>query len=817
MSRSISLLDETEIVIIGGGVIGCSVAYHLTLLGYKDVHLLERKELTCGTTWHAAGLVGQLRATSNLTRMAQYTSDLYRDLETQTEHATGFRQTGSLGCAASDARWEEMLRGGSMARNLGLECEIYTPEQVKERWPLLETGDLSGAIYLPSDGQTNPIDTTRAMAAVARENGALIHEGVKVDDILHEDGKITGVRTALGNIKARKVVLCGGMWSRDLAAACGVTVPLHAAEHFYIVTEGINELPSDMPVIRDPDNSIYIKEDAGKLLVGAFEPIAKPWGHQGISEDFCFDELPPDLDHFEPFLMNAMHRIPLLEQTGIRTFFNGPESFTPDDRYLLGEAPNLKNLFVATGFNSIGIQSAGGAGKVLADWIDRGEPPMDIWDVDIRRVMPFQSNRQYLYDRTIESLGLLYQMHWPYRQPETARNVRKSPLHDRLSTVGACFGVQAGWERANWYATDGMKAEYEYSFGRQNWFDQSAAEHMAVREAVGLFDQSSFAKYQIEGRDAESFLNRLSTANMSVPDGKVVYTQWLNDRGGIEADLTITRFSRTRYLVVTSGASQIRDLHWLTSHIRDDEHIVATDVTSAYGVLGIMGPNSRALLASLTPDDMSDKGFPFATSREIDLGYARVRATRITYVGELGWELYIPTEFMQDVYDRIVEAGDTFGLKHAGHHAMDSLRIEKAYRHWGHDITDEDTPLEAGLAFTIDWDKPGGFMGREALLKQKEDGYSKRLLVFTLEDKNVLLYHDEPIWQDGKRVGYISSGAYGHAVGGPIGLGYVKYEGCFDKEALLSSSFEIEIAGKKYTASASLSPLYDPKSLNIRS
>ncbi len=817
MSRPINIPDEAEIVIIGGGVIGCSVAYHLTLLGYKDVHLLERKELTCGTTWHAAGLVGQLRATSNLTRMAQYTSDLYQDLETQTEHATGFRQTGSLGCAATDARWQEMLRGGSMARNLGLDCEIYTADEVKERWPLLETGDLSGAIYLPSDGQTNPIDTTRAMAAVARENGARIHEGVKVEDILHEEGSITGVKTDAGDIKAKKVVLCGGMWSRDLAAACGVTVPLHAAEHFYIVTEGIDELPSNMPVIRDPDNSIYIKEDAGKLLVGAFEPIAKPWGHKGISDDFCFDELPPDLDHFEPFLMNAMARIPLLEKAGIRTFFNGPESFTPDDRYLLGEAPNMKDLFVATGFNSIGIQSAGGAGKVLADWIHLGEPPMDMWDVDIRRVMPFQSNRHYLYDRTVESLGLLYQMHWPYRQPETARNVRQSPLHDRLVSTGACFGELAGWERPNWYAAGDMKAEYEYSFDRQNWFERSAEEHRAVRETVGLFDQSSFSKFTLEGPDAETVLNRLSTANMSVPIGKVVYTQWLNHKGGIEADLTITRLAKDRYLIVTGCGSQVRDLHWLKKHIRTEEFAIPTDVTSAYAVLGVMGPNARALLSSLTTDDLSHEGFPFGTSKEIDLGYARVWATRITYVGELGWELYIPAEFARNVYDAITAAGDKFGLKHAGYHAMDSLRIEKAYRHWGHDITDEDTPLEAGLAFTIDWEKPGGFIGKEALLKQKEEGYSKRLLVFALEDKDALLFHDEPIWRDGKRVGYISSGGYGHVTGGPIGLGYVKYEGRFDKEALLSSQYEIEIAGRKYPASASLSPLYDPKSTKIRS
>jgi glycine cleavage system T protein len=812
MSRTVSLPQSADIIIIGGGVIGCSVAYHLALLGYKDVHLLERKDLTCGTTWHAAGLVGQLRATSNLTRMAQYTSDLYRDLETTTDYSTGFKQNGSLGCAMTEGRWEELRRGASMARNLGLECEIFTPEEIKNRWPLITTEDLLGAIFLPSDGQTNPIDTTRAMASVARDNGAHIHEGVKVENIQHRDGKITGVETDHGPISAKKVVLCGGMWSRDIAAAIGVSVPLHAAEHFYVVTEGIDGLPNDLPVLRDPDHSIYIKEDAGKLSIGAFEPVAKPWGHNGISEDFCFDELPPDLDHFEPFLMNAMQRMPILEKTGIRTFFNGPESFTPDDRYLLGEAPNMENLFMATGFNSIGIQSAGGAGKVLADWIDQGEPTMDLWDVDIRRTMPFQSNRQYLYDRTKESLGLLYQMHWPFRQPETARNVRKSTLHDRLEQAGACFGEQAGWERPNWYATDGMKAEYKYSFGRQNWFDNAAAEHTAVRETVGLFDQSSFAKYLVQGANAEAFLNRLSTANLSVENGKVVYTQWLNARGGIEADLTITRLSQSCFMVVTASGSQVRDLHWINKQITEKDHVTATDVTSAYAVLGIMGPNSRALLSSLTSSDLSNKAFPFGTSQEIDLAYAKVQATRITYVGELGWELYIPTEFAQNVYDTIVAAGQKHGLKHTGYHAMDSLRIEKGYRHWGHDITDEDTPLEAGLAFTIDWDKPEGFIGKDALLKQKQEGYGKRLLIFTLRDKDATLLHDEPIWRDGKRAGNISSAAYGHTVGGAVGLGYVKYDGRFDKSALLASTYEIEIAGVKYPASASLSPLYDPKS-----
>ncbi len=816
MARVINLPSETEIVIIGGGVIGCSTAFHLTQLGYKDIHLLERRELTCGTTWHAAGLVGQLRATSNMTKLAQYTSDLYRDLESISGFATGFKQNGSIGVAPTEARWEEMLRGADMARNLGLECITLTPEEIHERNPLVYTDDLIGGLLLPSDGQTNPIDTTRAMAAAARQNGAKIHEGVTVTAILDDDGIVTGVATDHGEIKAKKVVLAGGMWSRDLAATCGVSVPLHAAEHFYVVTEPMENLPTDFEVLRDPENSIYIKEDAGKLLIGSFEPVAKPWGHNGIPEDFSFDELPPDLDHFEPFLYNAMKRIPALENTGIHTWFNGPESFTPDDRYMLGETDTVKNLFVASGFNSVGIQSAGGAGKVLADWIHNGEPPMDLWDVDIRRMMPFQQNKTYLYDRTVEALGLLYQMHWPFRQPETARNVRKSPLHDRLAAKGACFGVNSGWERPNWYANEGQEAVYEYSFGKQNWFENSKAEHLAVREDVALFDQTSFSKYRVEGRDAEKLLNRLSTNDMSVEPGKLVYTQWLNNHGGIEADLTVTRLSKTAFMVVTSCATQMRDLDWLKKHIQEDEHVVATDMTSAYSVVGLMGPKSRALMQALSPTDFSNEAFPFATMQEIDLGYARVMASRITYVGELGWEIYIPAEFTQDIFDLIVQKGKDFNLKLAGYHAMDSLRLEKAYRHWGHDITDEDTPLEAGLGFTVKWDKPGGFIGREALLAQKEAGIQKRLIQFKLSDPDVMIYHNEPILRDGEYAGYIASGAYAHSLGCSVGMGYIKI-GKLDKDSLYASRYEIEVAGKRIEVTPSISPFFDPKSERVKS
>ncbi len=809
---------EAKVVIVGGGIVGCSLAYHLAKRGCGDVVLLERRQLTCGTTWHAAGLVGQLRATQNLTRLAQYTAGLYRSLGEETGQETGFKQRGSLALATTEERFEELKRGASMAHCFGLEVEVLTPAEAKKLWPLMDVGDLAGAVFLPKDGQTNPVDTAQALAKGAKTGGVRILENSPVTAILHRNGRATGVRTPQGEIAAETVVISAGMWSRELAASVGVTLPLHAAEHFYIVTEPIPGLPSTLPVLRDPDSRAYFKEDAGKLLIGWFEAVAKPWGMDGIPESFCFDQLPADLEHIEPLIEQAVRRVPALAKTGIQLFFNGPESFTPDDRYLLGEAPELKNLFVAAGFNSIGIQSAGGAGKVLADWILDGHPPMDLWDVDVRRAMPFQRNRRYLRDRTVETLGLLYDMHWPFRQVESARGVRKSALHDRLAARGACFGELAGWERANWFAPAGVEPEYRYSYGRQNWFEHSAAEHRAVREAVGLFDQSSFAKYVVQGADAERVLNRICANEVAVPPGRVVYTQWLNERGGIEADLTVTREAEDRYFIVTSAASQTRDFAWLKRHIPDDARAAAVDVTSAYAVLSLMGPRSRELLQSLTPDDLSNAAFPFGTSREIDLGYARVRATRITYVGELGWELYIPTEFALGAYDAIIAAGEPYGLRQAGYHALNSLRIEKAYRHWGHDITEEDTPLEAGLGFAVSWRKPGGFIGRDALLRQKETGGLKRRLVtFALEDPAPMLYHSEPIWRDGKLAGRLTSAMFGHTVGRAVGLGYVEAGGEGATDAYIAQAkFEIEIAGDRIPAKAALGALYDPKSERVK-
>lgn len=812
-----SIPSHARVVIVGGGIVGCSVAYHLARRGCADVLLLERRQLTCGTTWHAAGLVGQLRATQNLTRLAQYTTGLYEGLERETGQATGFRQVGSVAVAASEPRFEELKRGVSMARCFGLEAQILTAGEARERWPLLSIDGVVGAVYLPKDGRTNPVDTTQALARGARMRGARIVEGVKVTGILRAHGRVTGVATEAGEVRADVVVNCAGMWGREVGALADVSVPLHAAEHFYIVTQPIPDLPADLPILRDADARSYFKEDAGKLLVGWFEPVAKPWATEGIPEGSAFEQLPPDLAHIEPLFAGAMRRVPILETTGVQVFFNGPESFTPDDRYLLGEAPELRGLYVAAGFNSIGIQSAGGAGKVLADWILDGHPPFDLWDVDIRRCAPFQRNRRYLRDRTVEVLGLLYAMHWPYHQAQSARGVRKSALHDRLAAAGACFGEVAGFERANWFAAPGEQPRYEYSFGPQNWFGACAAEHRAVREAVGLFDQSSFAKFVLKGRDAARVLGRLCANEVDVAVGRIVYTQWLNERGGIEADLTVTREAEDSYLIVTSCATQTRDFQWLTRGIPDDARAVAVDVSSGYAVLGLMGPKSRELLSTLTDADLSSAAFPFGTSRIIDVGYARVRASRITYVGELGYELYIPTEFAQSVYDVIIGAGARFGLRLAGYHALNSLRIEKAYRHWGHDISDEDTPLEAGLAFAVAWQKPGGFLGRDALLEQRASGVRRRLAAFALERTDRLLYHNEPIWRNGELVGKISSGMFGHTLGAPLGLGYVAAGGeRVSDDWVAAGHYEIEVAAERVPARVSLRPFYDPASERVK-
>ncbi|EEW25386.1 FAD dependent oxidoreductase [Rhodobacter ferrooxidans] len=763
-------------VIIGGGVSGCSVAYHLAKAGWTDIVLLERKQLTCGTTWHAAGLIGQLRGSANMTRLAKYSADLYVKLEAETGVATGMRQVGSISVALTAARHEELLRQATVARIFDVEVHEISPAEVKARYPHLNVSDVVGAVALPLDGQCDPANIAMALAKGARLRGARIIEGVKVTGVTEAGRRVTGVDYEVdgekGHIAADMVINCGGMWGRDLAAQNGVALPLHACEHFYLVTEPIDGL-GHLPVLRVPDECAYYKQDAGKMMLGAFEPKAKPWGMGGIREDFCFDTLPEDFDHFQPILEAAMQRMPLFQTAGIHTFFNGPESFTPDDRYYLGEAPELGGYWIAAGYNSVGIVSSGGAGMALAHWITEGEPPFDLWEVDIRRAQPFQRNRRYLKERVSETLGLLYADHFPYRQMATARGVRRSPLHAHLAARGAVFGEVAGWERANWFAEPGQVAEYQYGWGRQNWFANQKAEHLAVRNGVGLFDMTSFGKIRVEGRDARALLQRLCGNDVDVPVGRIVYTQMLNARGGIESDLTVTRLTETAFLLVVPGATLQRDLAWLRRHL-GEAFAVVTDVTAAEAVLCVMGPKSREMLASVSPDDFSNAAHPFGTAREIEIGMGVARAHRVTYVGELGWELYVSTDQAAHVFEALLEADP--GLKLCGLHTLDSCRMEKAYRHFGHDITDEDHVLEAGLGFAVKTGK-GDFIGREAVLRKAEAGLERRLVQFRLTDPEPMLFHNEAVVRDGKIVGPVTSGAYGHFLGGLGGPGLCAVQG----------------------------------------
>ena len=805
--------DKAKVVIIGGGVIGCSVAYHLSKLGWSDVVLLERKQLTSGTTWHAAGLIGQLRASANMTKLAKYTQELYFDLEKETGVSTGFKRVGSISVALTNERMEELKRSAAMARAFGVDVEEISPREIQKRYPHINLERVVGGVFLGKDGQGDPANIALALAKGARQLGAKIHERVTVKKVFKNQNKVTGLEWIdqngdRGHIACEEIVNCAGMWGHSVGKMLGANIPLHACEHFYIVTEPIAEL-AQLPVLRVPDECAYYKEDAGKMLLGAFEPNAKPWGMSGISDDFEFDQLPADFEHFEPILEMAINRLPMLEKAGIHTFFNGPESFTPDDAYHLGRTPEMENVWVAAGFNSIGIQSAGGAGMALAQWMQDKEKPFDLGDVDISRMQPFQGNKKYLFERSKETLGLLYADHFPFRQKESARGVRRTPFHEHLKSKGAVFGEVAGWERANWFSFDGQHDEYVYSWKRQNWFENSAKEHMAVRENVGLYDMSTFGKIRVDGKDAERFLNYLCGANLSVDIGKIVYTQFLNSKGGIEADVTVTRLSETIYLIVTPAATRLADETWLRRN-QKDYNVVITDITAAEGVLALMGPNSRALLSSVSPNNFDNEINPFGTAQVIEIGMGLARAHRVSYVGELGWELYISSDQCAHIFETIIDAGSDHDLKLCGMHMMDSCRIEKAYRHFGHDITCEDHVLEAGLGFAVDTDKPD-FIGKKAVIDKREVGLEKRLVQFQLTEPEPLLYHNEPIIRDSEIVGYISSGNYGHKLGGAIGMGYIPCEG-ESPEELLSSKFEIDVSGTICAAKASLKPLYDPLS-----
>ncbi len=816
----VQIPERASAVIIGGGVIGSSVAYHLVKQGWSDVVLLERNQFSCGTTWHAAGLIGTMRANESHARLCEYSMAVLTELEAETGQSTGFKQVGSLSIAHSKARFEELKRVAAMNNAFGVtQVDMITAEETKSIYPYLETGDLFGASWVAQDGTASPVDVTMSFVKGARGRGALCLEGVKVTGITQANGRVSGVETDSGNISADFVVNCGGLWGRKIGRMAGVSVPLHACEHYYALTEKLDDLPPNLPVMRDHDRCAYYREDAGSIMVGAFEPNAVAWGQNGIPDDFAFEELEGHMDEqFMPVLEHAMERVPILQDVGWRKFFCGPESFTPDDQFHMGEAPELRNFYVACGLNSVGIQTSGGLGRALAEWMDKGHAPMDLWGNDIRRMFPFQSTQHYIENRVTETLGLLYDNHYPFKQMETSRNLRHSPLHEKMAAHNACFGEAAGWERPNWFAPPGVTPEYEYSFGKQNWFEYNAAEHKAAREKVVLFDQSSFSKYLLQGRDACQVLQRISSANVDVAAGKMVYTHWLNDRGGIEADLTVTRLSETEFWVVSGAAQTIKDLHWLKSHIEQDEFCCVSDITNSWAVMGVMGPDSRSLLTETLNHDMSTEKFPFGSFQSIELGGSRAFAARVSYVGELGWELYVPVDQARHGFDYLWEKGQPRGLKLAGMHTLDSCRIEKKFMHYGHDIADQDTPLECGLGFVCDLENGGDFIGRDAIQKQKESRsfMHKRMLQFLLEDPEAMLYHHEPILQAGKIVGHLTSGNYGHTLGGSVGLGYVDIDEPVSQDYVASGEFEIDVGGDRIPARASLSAMYDPSAKRMR-
>jgi glycine cleavage system aminomethyltransferase T/glycine/D-amino acid oxidase-like deaminating enzyme len=814
-----ALPERAQVVVIGGGVIGTSVAYHLTALGWTDVLLLEQGQLSCGTTWHAAGLVGQLRASEAGTRLVQYSAALYERLEAETGQATGFRRCGGLTVARTPARMTTLRRTAATAQAYDIECELLTPADAAQRYPLLYDADLQGAIWLPGDGRANPVDLTAALARGARLRGATIRERVRVTGVLSSEGRVRGVRTDHGDIEAEIVVNCAGQWAKQVGALAGVTVPLHSAEHFYVVTEQIDGVHPDLPVLRDPDGYTYFKEEVGGLVVGGFEPTAKPWmSPDELPYPFEFQLLDEDWDHFSVLMDSALHRLPVLAETGIRKFYNGPESFTPDNQFILGQAPELAGFFVGAGFNSVGIASAGGAGLALAQWIVDGDPDTDLTAVDIRRFAPFNGNSRWLRDRVGEVLGLHYAIGWPNRELETARPFRRSPVYHLLQDANASFGSKMGWERPNFFAPAGHRPVIEYSWDKQNWQPWSSSEQVAARQRVAVFDQTSFSKYLVTGPDAEAALQWLCTNDVAVPPGRTVYTGMLNEHGTYESDITVTRLSATEFLLVASAATTERDADHIRRHMPAGSRASLVDMTSAYAVYGVMGPASRQLLSRLSTADLSETGFPFGTSRLIDLGYSTVRATRITYVGELGWELYVPVDFAVGVYQDLMAAGADLGVANAGYYAIESLRLEKAYRAFGRELTPDYNPVEAGLTFACKLAGGTAFLGREAVEKAKADGPRRRLVSVVLDDPDVMMWGSELLLRDGEPAGQITSAAWGETLEGAVGLAYLRDPAGdpVTTEFARSGTYAVNVGGQLVSATVGLRPLYDPAGTKIK-
>jgi len=818
-TKNKSIPKHAKVVIVGGGIIGCSVAYHLTKLGWTDVVVLERDQLTSGTTWHAAGLiVSGLLMDETSADIFTYGRDLYSRLEQETGLATGFKSVGYLQVACDEERYEEMRRSASFMRTRGIDCQEIPLEKARKLWPEAKFDDVIAAFYTAEDGRANPVDLTMSLARGAKNGGVKIIEGVTVTGLKQENGRVTGVTTNAGEIQSEYVVNCAGMWARQFGEMAGVNLPLQAAEHYYLITDDMEGMHRDLPILEDPDSYAYYREEVGSLMIGLFEPVAKSWNLEHIPEDFSFGEIEPDWDRMAPFLEMAYERVPAAAELGIRKLFCGPESFTPDLAPLVGETSELENFFVACGLNSLGILSAGGIGRLLAQWIVDGQPDLDVTGINVNRFHNCQRNPKYRDDRLVEVLGKMYEPHYPNLGMSSARNVKQSVLHERLLAAGAYFTESAGWELADWFAPVGEKAEIEkYSWGRQNWFAYHEAAHHACRNHVVLMDMSFMSKFLVQGKDAAKVLNNICCNEIDVPPGRIVYTQWVNQAGGLEADLTVTRLEENKFIVIASDTTYGHVKMWMDRNIPDDSHAFVTDITSSYTQINLHGPKARDLMRDLTTADVSNEAFPYLSVKEIDIDYALVIAIRVTYVGELGWELYIPTEHAIQVYDRIIEAGKAHNLTHAGLQTLNSLRLEKGYRDYGHDIDNMDTPLEAGLGFAVKLDKPDGFIGRDALAAQKaEGGFKRRLLQFLLKDPEPLMHHAELIYRNNEFAGYMRAGAYGFTLGASVGLGFVESDEIITVDHVKTDKWEIEIAGKRYAAEASLRPLFDPMMERIK-
>lgn len=812
------LPTTAKAVVIGGGIVGCSTAYHLGKLGWTDTVLLERRKLTSGTTFHAAGLVGQLRTSANITQLLGYSVDLYRRLEQETGLQTGWKMNGGLRLACNAERWTEVKRQATTAHSFGLEMHLLTPQEAQDLWPLMTIDDLVGAAFLPTDGQANPSDITQSLARGARMAGVKIFEDTPVTRIIVEDGRIRGVETPQGRIDCEKVVICAGQWTRTLAATVGVNVPLVSVEHQYMVTERIAGVTPNLPTLRDPDRLTYWKEEVGGLVWGGYEPNPVPWAVKGIPEGFHFELLTSDFDHFGQFMDLAIGRVPALETAGIKQLINGPESFTPDGNFILGEAPEQRNLFIGAGFNAFGIASGGGAGMALAEWVAKGAAPFDLWPVDIRRFGKVHQSTDWVRERTLEAYGKHYTIAWPSEEHRSARPTRRSPLYAHLKVAGACFGEKLGWERPNWFAdlAAGEVAQDRYSYQRPGWWDAVRREHQAARKAAVLIDQTSFAKFTLKGPDAASALNWIASGNVDRAVGSLTYTQMLNDKGGIEADVTVARVARDEFYIVTGTGFATHDFDWISRNIPAGARAELVDVTSGSAVLSLMGPEARDILARVCPDDLTNAGFPFGTARRISVASCPVLALRVTYVGELGWELHMPTDVAVTVYEALMAAGAGMGLVNAGYRAIETLRLEKGYRAWGSDIGPDHTPVEAGLAWACKMKSGVPFLGRDAVAAQLEGGVKKRLAGFTVDSPDVILLGRETIYRDGVRVGWLSSGGFGHTLGKPIGYGYVRAAGGVAEDWMKTGRYELEVASERVPCKIHVTALYDPLNARIK-